>query len=74
MADDYKTRHDEDDEDIITEEINDETLEEYTGVPEETLKEEFDDIDDGTSPLGTTDDVREEIEDRDEDEGKSSKY
>lgn len=73
MADDYKVRNyqdeldtDPDKEDIITEEINDETLSEYTGVPEKTLEEEFDEIDAGDSPLGTPDDVREEIEDRDE--------
>lgn len=71
MANDYNPRNYQDDfandedHDIITEEETD-NLAERAGVPEETLKEEFDGMDTDDSPLGTRDDIENEIEDEDD--------
>lgn len=66
MVDDYNPRNVSDEgEDIITEELTD-SLAEEAGVPEETLKEEFDGMDTDDSPLGTRDDIENEVEDADD--------
>lgn len=78
MADDYKVRNYQDDfdsgtgedgnrvkDDIITEELTD-NLAKDAGVPEHVLKEEFDGMETGDSPLGTKDDIENEVEDADD--------
>lgn len=66
MVNDYNPRNISDEgDDIITEELTD-NLAEEAGVPEATLKEEFDGMDTDDSPLGTRDDIENEIEDEDD--------